>query len=67
MAQPPPTYMWFRLEPSGINILEGESGEFLQFDSLLADDRGIYSCSVANELGSIDSEDVILSIEGNVI
>ena len=67
MAQPPPTYMWFRLEPSGKTQLEGVTGEFLQFDSLLADDRGVYSCSVANELGSIDSEDAILSIEGNVI
>ena len=67
MAQPPPTYMWFRLEPSGKNKVEGETGEFLQFNSLLADDRGVYSCSAANELGSIDSEDAILSIEGNVI
>ena len=65
-AQPPPTYMWFRLDSSGESILKGENREILQFDALSPDDRGIYSCSVANELGTINSEDAILSIEGSI-
>ena len=67
LAQPPPTYMWFRLNSSGKSILKGENGEILQFDALSPDDRGIYSCSVANELGTNNSGNATLSIEGSIL
>ena len=47
--------------------MKGENGEILQFDALSPDDRGIYSCSVANELGTINSGNVTLSIEGSIL
>ncbi len=63
-AQPPPSYKWFRIDSTGNNALKNITGDQLQFDEVVLDDRGIYMCSAANELGVITSKEAILSIQG---
>ena len=70
MAKPPPVYQWFILEQNQATgelvdvLLPEETDEVLVFEQVRPEDRGTYTCSVSNDLGTIISEPAILSIAG---
>lgn len=57
-AWPPPTYQWYRDE----EILGGENGAGLRFSPVDLDDAGSYHVRISNELGSVDSDRVSLTV-----
>ena len=70
MAMPPPVYQWFILEQNQTTgnlanvLLPEETDEVLVFKNVRPEDRGTYTCSVSNDLGTNISEPAILSIAG---
>lgn len=63
-AQPTPQYRWFVLRGARGVLLENEVGPFLSFQSVNVQDRGVYYCSVSNELNTVNSSEAILNIQG---
>lgn len=69
-AKPPPMYIWYKLaENASTRLLENvpvlnETDAVLVFESVGPVDRGVYTCSVSNDLGTNISDPVILSIDG---
>jgi hypothetical protein len=59
-------YMWL-IEFDGLEVqVENEVDAVLVFDEVVPGDRGVYSCFVSNDVGNVTSNQVILSIDGEL-
>lgn len=63
-GQPAPQYTWYRLNGREMEVIENEIGPTLTFEGLARSNRGVYSCSVSNDLDIINGSRAILSIRG---
>ena len=65
---PPPTYTWFVLRENATvyEPLPDEAEPLLTFEGVVPVNRGVYSCSAANELNIDNSSELILSIDGKL-
>lgn len=65
-AKPPPQYTWLRMEIGRNVIVPDETGPVFTIPNLSPCERGVYTCSVRNDLGVVNSSPAILSIQGNI-
>ncbi len=63
-AKPEPVYTWYKLVANDNQVLPNEKHAILAFEKLGPEDRGVYSCSAMNDLGTTSSSQAILSIDG---
>ena len=57
---PDPVYSWFK----NAELISGQNLPTLYFSDVQVSDRGLYSCTVANSVGSDESRPVYLRITG---
>ena len=59
-GNPQPTIQWFK----DSQLIAGESSQTYTIDSVDLPDRGLYSCTASNRLGSVSSDRVVVNIRG---